>query len=150
MAASVCIHHRELGDLVMAKKKSAKKAAPKKKAGKKAATKKAAKKGSKKAAAPTKRSGKKAPAMKKAAPKKKVALKKKTAPKKSPPKKTAPTITGRLGDRLGAAGESIASVARFVAPPVVRTNEPTASPATSTPPQSLGAGSSTTTNTPGP
>ena len=137
----------------MAKKKSAKKAAPTKKAGKKAATKKTAKKGAKKAVAPTRRAGKKAPAMKKAAPKKKAVLKKKAAPKKkSAAKKAAPTITGRIGNMLGAAGEGIASVARFVAPPAVRSgsNEPTTPPATSISPQPAGGGSPPMTNNPGP
>ena len=145
MAASVYIHHRELGDLAMAKKKSAKKSAPKKKASKKAATKKTAKKGGKKAVAPSTRAGKKAPAMKKAGPKKKAAVKKKTSKRK----KAAPTITGRIGDRSGAAGEGIASIARFVAPPAVRggNNEPATPPATSTSPLSSGIGSPAPTNT---
>jgi hypothetical protein len=53
---------------------------------------------------------------------------------------------------LGAAGDGIASVARFVAPPAVRggSNAPTTPPAGSTSPQPSAGGSPPMTNNPGP
>jgi hypothetical protein len=133
----------------MAKKKSAKKGILKMIAGKKATTKKPAKKTAKKSAVAMKRSGKKAPAMKRATAKKVAPKKKKVAlQKKGSLKKKAPaTITGRIGDMLGAAGEGIASVARTVLPTAPR-SESAAPTAVGTVDRATSEGASATTNTP--
>ena len=109
--------------VVKAKKKVAKSAKQAPAKTKKA--KKAVKKAAKKTTPSSKRAAKKAPATKKVTAKKKAAPKKKSAPKPAPK-----TITGRIGDMLGAAGEGIASVARTVLPAAPR-NEPPVTPAPS-------------------